>query len=127
MFIFGFKERTRPVQLGQQELLAPTAVMGALSVVRVTRCNDCVPDTSSKFSWLLVICASERMLIKAMKAPAGEDWFEICFDSANSSDSDAMFHNHKFPFRILGPREIFKAARPPRVHAITIISSGMFA
>lgn len=67
------------------------------------------------------------MLIKAAKAPVGEDGFEICFDSANTSGSDAMFHNHKLPLRILGPREIFKVARPPRVHAILIISSGMFA
>lgn len=29
--------------------------------------------------------------------------------------------------RISGPGEIFKAARPPRVHAIMIISSAMFA
>lgn len=142
-FLFLFKDCTRPVQLGQQELLALSwsvdiqylsAVpdsrhdfIGALAVVHVTRFNGCIRDVSSKFNWLLVICASERMLIKATKAPVGEDWFEICFDSANTSGSDAMFHNHKFPLRISGHREIFKAARPPRVHAIMSISSGVLA
>lgn len=38
------------------------------AVVRVTWCNGRVRDV---FSWLLVICASERMLIKATKAPVG--------------------------------------------------------
>lgn len=47
--------------------------MATLAVVRVTWCNNCVRDASSTFNWLLVICASERLLIKATKAPVGED------------------------------------------------------
>lgn len=83
---------------------------------------------STEFNWLLLICASERRLIKATKAPAGERWFEIGFDSGfDASSSDAMFHSHKFPLRISGPREILKGSRPPRVRAITIISPVMFA
>lgn len=65
--------------------------------------------------------------LKQRKPLWGEDWFEIGFDSANASGSDAMFHNHKFPLRISGPCEIFKTARPPRVHAIMIISAAMLA